>query len=571
MNYSIIEFLTLIGSLGFFLFGMKLMSEALQKVAGDKMRNILSAMTSNRIKGVFTGFLITAIIQSSSATTVMVVSFVNAGLLSLIQSIGVIMGANIGTTVTAWLITLLGFKVNVSVLALPIIGIGLPFIFSKVDIRKSWGEFMVGFAIIFMGLQFLKTSVPDIKSNPEILAFLQHYTDLGFLSTLLFLGVGTLLTVIIQSSSATMALTLVMCNNGWIPFDIATAIVLGENIGTTITANLAALVANVSAKRAAIAHLLFNVFGVFWILIIFKHFLNGIDWIVTSSGGGSPFSNPFAIPVALSIFHTLFNVINTIILIGLATYITKIAIKIISQKEDSEEEFTLKYINTGLLSTSELSLLQAKKEIILYVERIQRMFLFVRKLLIEEKTKKFHKGFTKIEKLEEISDKYEVDIANYLAKISTGEMSKHGSYKVQAYLKVINDIESISDCNYNLAKTIIRKQKKKAEFTMEMINNINKMFDLVEKGLNMMYYNINDSSDTLKITETREIEDKINNLRDTYKKEHLKNVEKNKYSYITGVVYNDIVCETEKLADYIINITESLEEIDEKLPVKNVI
>jgi len=571
MNYNIIKFLTLIGSLGFFLFGMKIMSEALQKVAGDRMRKILTAMTSNRLKGVFTGFLITAIIQSSSATTVMVVSFVNAGLLSLLESIGVIMGANIGTTVTAWLITLLGFKVNISVLALPIIGIGIPFIFSKIDTRKSWGEFMIGFAIIFMGLDFLKTSVPDIKSNPEILAFLQNYTDLGFLSTFIFLGVGTLLTVIIQSSSATMALTLVMCNNGWIPFDIAAAIVLGENIGTTITANLAALVANTSAKRAAIAHLLFNVFGVFWILLLFRYFLNGINWMVTSTGGDSPYSNPLVIPVALSIFHTFFNIINTVILIGLAKYIAIVATKVISQQEDTEEEFTLKYINTGLLSTSELSLLQAKKEIVLYTERVKKMFLTVRKLFIEEKPKKIHKGFNKIEKLEEINDKYEIDIANYLAKISAGEISKHGSNKVHAYLKIINDIESVSDCNFNLARTIIRKQKKKIEFTVDMKNNINKMFDLVDKGLNIMIENINNSSELLKIDESKIIENKINSLRNAYKKEHLKSIEKNKYSYMTGVIYNDIVCETEKLADYLINITESIYEINEKQILKTII
>ena len=570
MNYSIIDFLTLIGSLGFFLFGMKLMSEGLQKVAGDKMRKILAAMTSNRIKGIFTGFLITAIIQSSSATTVMVVSFVNAGLLSLLQSIGVIMGANIGTTVTAWLITLLGFKVNVGILALPIIGVGLPFIFSKIDNRKFWGEVIVGFAIIFIGLEFLKTSVPDIKNNPEILSFLKRYTDLGFVSIMLFIGVGTLLTVVIQSSSAILALTLVMCNNGWISFDIAAAIGLGGNIGTTITANLAAIVANVSGKRAAIAHLLFNVFGVVWILFIFKYFLNGINWLTIQTGSDSPYINPLSIPIALSFFHSFFNIFNTIMLAGFAKYIADCAIKIVPQKGDTEEEFTLKYINTGLLSTSELSLLQARKEIILYANRIYKMFSLVRKLFGEEKVKKFQKIYSKIEKCEEISDKYEIDIANYLAKISTGEMSKHGSFQVQAYLKIINDIESISDCNYNIARTIVRKQKKKVTFTNEMINNIYKLFELVEKGLDIMQQNIN-STNSIVIQEAKNIEEKINRLRDVYKKEHLKNCEKNRYSYLTGVIYNDIVCETEKLGDYIINITEDFEEVIERENLKSAV
>jgi phosphate:Na+ symporter len=312
MKYGIIDFLTLVGSLGFFLYGMKIMSESLQRVAGDKMRSILAKMTSNPVKGVLTGLLITAIIQSSSATTVMVVSFVNAGLLSLIESIGVIMGANIGTTVTAWLISLLGFKVNISIISLPLIGVGFPLLFSNNNKRKSWGEFIIGFAMIFLGLDFLKNSVPDIKSHPEILAFLGNYTNHGVWTHLLFLTIGTVLTMIIQSSSATMALTLVMCNNGWISFDVAAAMVLGENIGTTITANLAASIANVSAKRAARAHFLFNLMGVVWVSLFFPFFLNLIAKFIVNSGGSSPYSDPHAIPVALSIFHTGFNIIEYI-------------------------------------------------------------------------------------------------------------------------------------------------------------------------------------------------------------------------------------------------------------------
>ncbi|MDX9697511.1 MAG: Na/Pi cotransporter family protein, partial [Bacteroidales bacterium] len=346
MKYGIIDFLTLVGALGFFLYGMKVMSESLQKVAGDKMRSILAKMTSNPVKGVLTGVLITAIIQSSSATTVMVVSFVNAGLLSLIESIGVIMGANIGTTVTAWLISLLGLKVNISVLSLPLIGIGFPLLFSKKNKRKYWGEFIIGFAMLFLGLDFLKNSVPNINSYPEILSFLADYTSNGVWSYLLFLGIGTALTIIIQSSSATMALTLVMCNNGWISYDIAAAMVLGENIGTTITANLAASIANVSAKRAARAHLLFNILGVFWVSFFLPYILRLIALFMTNSGANSPFEDPHSIPVALSIFHTSFNIINTLIFIWFTKFIALLVTKLVPQKEDSED-FRLQHIQVG--------------------------------------------------------------------------------------------------------------------------------------------------------------------------------------------------------------------------------
>jgi phosphate:Na+ symporter len=390
MGYGFIDFLTLLGSLGIFLYGMKLMSEALQKVAGNGMREILSKMTSNRIKGVFTGFLITAIIQSSSATTVMMVSFVNAGLLSLTQSIGIIMGANIGTTVTAWLISILGFKVKLSAFALPLIGIALPLLFSKINKRKYVGEIIIGFALLFMGLGFLKEAVPDINSNPEILSFLSGYTEMGYWSYFLFLGIGTLLTIIIQSSSATMALTLVMCTNGWISFDIAAAMVLGENIGTAVTANIAAAVANVSAKRSARAHLIFNVLGVTWVLLIFPFFIQGISWFISLIGGTNPNESVAGIPIALSIFHTTFNILNTIIFFGFAMLIVKIVTKLVPQKDDGEE-FRLAFIDTGVLSTSELSIHQAKKEIIVFAERTHKMFDYVKILFEENNDKKFYR------------------------------------------------------------------------------------------------------------------------------------------------------------------------------------
>ncbi len=351
MNYGFTDILTLLGSLGLFLYGMKVMSDSLMEVAGDKMRNILASMTSNRIFGVFTGFLITSVIQSSSATTLMVVSFVNASLLTLFESVSVIMGANIGTTVTAWLITILGFKVSMAAIALPLVGLGFLLTFSKNIKTRHWGGFVIGFAILFIGLQFLKDAVPDIKQNPEILEWLKAYTDLGFFSVLIFLLIGTVLTVVLQSSSATMALTLVMCYEGWIPFEMAAAMVLGENIGTTITANLAALVANLNAKRTARAHLIFNLLGVTWMLILYYPFLNGIEWFVTKNGGASPFDTPEAIPVALSVFHTVFNIINTFVLIWFIGLIVKIVEKLIPYREEIELGIEQpKYLNKNALN-----------------------------------------------------------------------------------------------------------------------------------------------------------------------------------------------------------------------------
>ncbi len=561
MNYGFIDFLTLVGSLGFFLYGMKLMSEALQKVAGDKMRDILARMTSNPVKGIFTGLLITAVIQSSSATTVMMVSFVNAGLLSLAESIGVIMGANIGTTVTAWLISILGFKIKISVISLPLIGIGFPLLFSKTSKRKSWGEFIIGFAMVFLGLDFLKDSVPDIKSHPELLAFLQHYTSNGFLSHLIFLGIGTLLTIIIQSSSATMALTLVMCNYGWIPFDIAAAMVLGENIGTAVTANIAAAIANVSAKRAARAHLIFNILGVIWVSLVFSWFLSAIDWFVLKIGVASPYESPEAIPIALSIFHSTFNIANVLIFIWFTKFLQLIVTKMVPQREDTEE-FRLQYINTGLLSTAELSVHQAKQEIMVYAQRVEKMFNYVESMFTETNEKKFYKLFDKVEKYEGISDRMEEEIAVYLTKISEGELSILGSKRIKAMLNVITDIESLADSCYNLAKTLVRKREKKVWFDTPLRENIIQMLELAGKSLKEMQKNLDQGYKNINIAHAQEIEEKINRFRTKLKKEHLKNVEKKEYSYQTGIIYNDLVCECEKLGDFAINVSEAIEEVN---------
>lgn len=562
--------LTLIGALGLFLYGMKLMSESLQKVAGNKMRQILAAMTSNRIKGVFTGLLVTTTIQSSSATTVMIVSFVNAGLISLIASIGVIMGANIGTTVTAWIIALLGFKVSLSFLSLPLIGISFPLFFSKNSVRKSWGEFIIGFAILFIGLQFLKESVPDINSNPEALNFLSSFTDLGFGSVLIFIAVGSLLTIIIQSSSATMALTLVMCYNGILSFELAAAMVLGENIGTTVTANLAAVVANVSAKRTARAHLIFNIFGVVWMVIVFPYFLMGIDMLMQQYHGFSILATNLSLsdfeavkneyPVALAIFHTSFNVINTLLLIGFAPLIAHLATKMVPDRGDDDEEFRLKYINTGLFSTSEIAIVQAQKEVLTFGRRIERMFLFTQTLMADEKPKKFYKLLAKIEKYEQITDNLELEIANFLTKVSEGELSREGSKKIRAMLKIIDDMESIGDTIYQLSLVIENADKNKTKFTDYQKNALNEMFELLKKAFKVMNLNLDKEYDQVKIDNAYAIETMINEKRNQLRQQHVEDLKEKKYKHKTGTFYSDMFSIDERIGDYIINVSEAIQE-----------
>ena len=557
-KFGIVEILTLIGSLGIFLYGMKLMSESLQRVAGQKLRGILAKMTSNRVLGVFTGFLITAVIQSSSATTVMIVSFVNAGLLSLTQSIGVIMGANIGTTVTAWIIAVLGFKVKMSAIAIPLIGIAFPLFFSKNSKRKSIGELIIGFSLLFIGLGYLKAAVPEIDPNSDFITNLGNYTNLGYLSLIFFLAIGTLLTVIIQSSSATMALTLVLAANGVISFEIAAAMVLGENIGTTITANLAATVANISAKRAARAHLIFNTVGVIWILIVFYPVINMISWIMGLNGHASPLVDALAIPIALSIFHTFFNITNVLIMIWFVPIIEKIVIKLVPEKEDDDEEFKLKYIGTGLLSTSEMSLYQAKNEINTYGERVTKMFGYVKKLYLSDKPKEIDKFYTKVEKYEEIIDRMEEEIANYLTKISESELSKQNSKRIKAMFELIDDIESIGDTCNNMAKAIKRKFDGKIIIPEDLNQNIEKMFSLVDSALLEMNKNLSNEYEEINIDTANKIEKDINAYRNQLRAEHVLNIKEKKYNYKTGVIYSELFSNSERIGDFIINTAESI-------------
>ena len=559
MDYSFFDFLRLLGSLGLFLYGLKIMSEGLQKFAGDSLRRILTAMTTNRVTGVLTGVLITALIQSSSATTVMVVSFVNAGLLTLTQSIGVIMGANIGTTVTAWLISALGFKVDIAAFALPLLAFGIPLLFSGKSSRKSVGEFIFGFSFLFMGLQALKANAPDLGANPEMLAFVQNYTDMGFLSIILFLFIGAILTMIVQASAATMAITLIMCANGWIDYHLGVALVLGENIGTTITANLAALTGNTQSRRAALAHLVFNIFGVMWVLVLFYPFTAAVSWFVTDVMN---ISDPaVAVSFKLAAFHTAFNISNTFIMIWFVGLIEKTVCFLIKGKKDEDEEYRLRYITGGMLSTAELSILQAHKEITLFAERTGRMLDMVKALFYEKNEDAFLKIYSRVEKYESISDRMEIEIANYLTCVAEGRLSSEGKEEIRIMLRAVSEIESIADSCNNMARSIKRRNEFKSIFTDEQNHNVDQMLALTEKALHRMI-EILKKSELVRddVNPSYNIENEINNYRNQLKIHNVENINNKKYQYQDGVYYMDIIGEAEKLGDYVLNVVQAVIE-----------
>jgi Na/Pi-cotransporter II-like protein len=538
---------------------MKIMSEGLQKFAGDSLRRILTAMTTNRVTGVLTGVLITALIQSSSATTVMVVSFVNAGLLTLTQSIGVIMGANIGTTVTAWLISALGFKVDIAAFALPLLAFGIPLLFSGKSSRKSVGEFIFGFSFLFMGLQALKANAPDLGANPEMLAFVQNYTDMGFLSIILFLFIGAILTMIVQASAATMAITLIMCANGWIDYHLGVALVLGENIGTTITANLAALTGNTQSRRAALAHLVFNIFGVMWVLVLFYPFTAAVSWFVTDVMN---ISDPaVAVSFKLAAFHTAFNISNTFIMIWFVGLIEKTVCFLIKGKKDEDEEYRLRYITGGMLSTAELSILQAHKEITLFAERTGRMLDMVKALFYEKNEDAFLKIYSRVEKYESISDRMEIEIANYLTCVAEGRLSSEGKEEIRIMLRAVSEIESIADSCNNMARSIKRRNEFKSIFTDEQNHNVDQMLALTEKALHRMI-EILKKSELVRddVNPSYNIENEINNYRNQLKIHNVENINNKKYQYQDGVYYMDIIGEAEKLGDYVLNVVQAVIE-----------
>ena len=596
MNFGLIDLLTLIGSIGLFLYGMKLMSEGLQKAAGDRLRNILAWMTNNRLVGALTGILVTALIQSSSATTVMIVSFVNAGLLSLGQSMAVIMGANVGTTATAWILYLGGFKVNLAAASIPIIAFTLPMMFSQKNSWKSWGEVLLGFAFLFMGLDLLNHSVPDLRSNPELFAAIQNYADMGWISVVLFAFIGMIITIVVQSSSVTFAITLVICSKGWISFEMAAALVLGSNIGTCITPIIASASGNIWAKRSAMGHLLFNVFGSVWVLALYYPFMKLVIWL-SSLGQGDPTAllsfvnntdpaiinalnegtldltdpvnqqlattfaaNQAYVSFGLSIFHTLFNAINICVMIWLTGLYVKIVTKLIPSKPTEEEgESHLKFITAGMLSTSELSILQARKEIQLYGERTQRMFGLVRDLFHETDDKEFTSKYSRIQKYENISDRMEMEIAEYLTKVSAGRLSDESKHQVQMKLRVISEIESVADSCYNLARTLQRRFQQPEKFPEDIDGNIELMFNLIESGLqNMCNVLCEEHIDQSYVNSAQNIENEINNYRNQLKLQNVIAVNEGYYNYPVATTYMDTIVECEKMGDYIVNVVEAV-------------
>ena len=598
MDYSILDFLGLLGSVGLFLYGMKVMSEGLQKAAGDRLRNILSAMTRNRFAGLLTGCLITALIQSSSASTVMVVSFVNAGLMSLGQSMAVIMGANVGTTFTAWIIALFGFKVNISAFVLPLIGLAVVLLLMNKSRTKSIGEFLIGFSFLFMGLDMISTYVPDLQNNPEMFAVLKDYSAMGLRSILIFTLVGLVVTMVIQSSAATFAITLIMCTKGWITFDLACALVLGSNIGTTITPILASLSGNVAAKRASMGHLLFNLLGTLWCLCIFVPFAGFNAWLTEAIGAGDPnalykyvtnleatspeiynlFDNSLpaghdvlrniavmqmSVSFGLSIFHTVFNLVNVTVMIWLTNVYVKIVEWIVPSKNRDDEEFTLKFISGGLMNAAELNIAQAEKEIAVYAERVGRMIDMAQTLIhTKEKSEEYNNLLSRVEKYEDISDRMELEIAHYLNRCAEGRLSNEGKLRIAAMLNIISEIESIADSCLGIGKILTRKIQAGVDFNDEIYSNIDNMYVYVKAAMEMMITQLKhmENVSNKSLIDSYNKEREINNFRNSLRSANVENINARHYEYQAGIYYMDIIGDLEKTGDYIINVIDTLRD-----------
>ena len=582
---TILNVLSILGGLAMFLYGMTLMSEGLQKSAGDRLRIFMAKMTSNSAKRVFTGTLVTALVQSSSATTIMVVSFVNAGLLSLGNAIGVIMGANIGTTLTAW-VTSLGFSVNIALFAVPMMAFGFVMHSSKKATLKNIGQFLMGFAVMYVGLTFMKDCANEVlgKYETEMMGFFGSINDFGFGSVLLFLFAGAILTIVLQASSATMAVTMLLAASGLIDFKLAVAMVLGENIGTTITANIAASVANTSAKRAARAHTIFNIIGVIWVLILLGPILKLISLIMVSLG----FADPMTVDMAglneafkaakdtpgeaeaeaafvaakdsmlygIAMLHTLFNVTNTMVLIWFTKYIEKAVVWLVKEPKGEAEVFRLKYISGGPLSTAELSLQEAKQEIVHFAEICSNGFGYVRQAINEQDPEKFDAINDKLIKYEEITDRIEYEIATYLNEVSKNEISQEATEQIKMMYKIIGEMESLGDSGEAIGRILKRKNIHNKKFDKSLLDRLNKMMDLVQKGYDVMIENL--KSDNLKeISNAENCEYNINECRNHLREEHIVNIEGNSYNYLTGVYYMDVLAELEKIGDFLINISQS--------------
>ena len=559
---SIWIFFKLIGSLALLMFGMKSMSDSLQKMAGPQLRHVLGAMTTNRFTGILTGTFITAAVQSSTATTVMTVSFVNAGLLTLAQAISVIMGANIGTTLTAWIMSA-GFTFNITDFVWPAFFIAILLIYSKK--RKILGDFIFGVSFMFLGLGTLRqTGIDmDLAHNQPVLAFFTSFDPNSFTTTLVFLLIGSVLTMCVQSSAAIMAITMILCSNGVLPIYQGIALVMGENIGTTVTSNIAALTANTQARRAAFAHMFFNMFGVFWVLCIFKPFIDmvcgfvGYDETITKADPNF-LANTAKLSFVLAAFHTIFNVANTLVLVWFITQMEKIVCKVIKpKKQNDEDDFRLRFIQTGIMKTAELSVLEAQKEISSFSERIQRMFGMVRDLLKEKDEKNLLKIFSRIEKYEGISDNMEIEIAKYLDQVSDAHLSDETKAKIRAMLREISEIESIGDSCYNIARTINRRVTGKEDFTPKQYEHMHQMFELTESALEQMNFMFSHNKDNIDVNRSFNIENEINNFRNQLKTQNINDVNSHEYTYAIGTMYMDIIQECEKLGDYVVNVVEA--------------
>ena len=579
MDYSFLNFLALLGAVGLFLYGMKVMSEGLQKVAGSRLRSILSAMTRNRAMGVTTGMTITALIQSSSASISMVVGFVNAGLMTLGQSMAVILGANVGSTFTAWIVAFFGVSVNMSSFTLPLLAIAVPALFVKNNKYKSMGEFAIGFALLFMGLAAISANVPDLQSSPEVFSVLQQWTSWGFWSMLIFWFIGVVITLVIQSSAATFAIVMIMGSKGWIPFDMACALVLGSNVGTTITPLLASLGGNLAAKKAALSHLFFNLVTAIWMIALFYPFVSLIEWITRDL---TPFGDPTqlykvlenggtATPALISsmswglvIFHTLDKLINMFIALPFVNKFVDLIDRVIKPKKQPEEvEFQLKYIAGGLLSTAELNLLAAQKEIIVMSNRVERMLGMVKTLLHTKiGSNEFQELYDRIDKYEDISDRMEIEIAKFLNRVVDGRLSSEGKMRVTTMLNIVSELESIGDSCNNLAKTLVRKGEAQAHFSDYNYQHIDTMFQYVSEAMSNMVAILCDIEHVTPedLVRSYDKERIINDYRNECRNENIENVNQKVYPYSAGIFYIDIICEAEKLADYIVNVIDSVEE-----------
>ena len=570
---GILQIFTLLGALGMFLYGMNLMSSGLQKAAGDRLRGFLSAMTSNPFKGVLTGLGVTTVIQSSSATTVMVVSFVNAGLLTLSQAISVIMGANIGTTVTAWMVAFLGFKADISILAVPMMLLGFLFSNSKKNQYQNIGELIVGFSLLFLGLSFMKNSVPDLRETPQVLEFVTTWASHGFGSVLLFLAFGTVLTLVLQSSSATMAITLIMLSMGWIPFHMACAMVLGENIGTTITANIAASVGNTQAKRAAMSHTIFHLFGVIWALVLFKPFTALVGKVIELFGLPNPAAEGFAVVdsdmssstaalYGLSMLHTMFNTINTLLLIWFVKLIEKAVVWLIKAPKTQEKEvFRLKYISAGPLATPELAAEQAFNEIIHFANISRNGLGYAKQAIVANDKDAFEEMRGKLVKYEEISDRIEYEIAAFLNGVLAGDISEATSLKIKAMYKIIGELESLGDSGEAISRMLNRRNEHNKSFDAVTIEKINLMIAKVDSAYEVMIANLNAAHEgTLtNIANAYDAEEQINALRNELREAEIEALEDNQKNYQTSVYYIDIINELEHMGDFMINVSQSLE------------